>query len=450
MMTTKRTSTATATERDRSIIGSIEEYIQTQKIDDLFTRILSQTLTERPENVKEYIRKLCSSSSVDASDHDDHELDNNNAEVKETMVNKSEVRDDCDEKDLSAIVIVKHNNTISNEYLNDVLGILDLFALLADSLVVDSQQTTQKDPLEVLENKIAELRMHVRDNSSSAEPEPESNFVSAENENASLAPARADDYEEEVNEEEEEEEEEEEDGDNKEEQSDDDDDESSEGSEAGDIVSGLSMNLSLPTPERPTFLRRQSVSAECFDRQEVLKQWKKDKANEGMSEREGKDNDEKISGGTCVDGLESLDRAEQGEEKNEAKASATASEKETLLKIISASPLMSRLSNQIQIEIVDNLRKEQVFKKDDCIINQGSTANCLYILEDGECEVFKKISEAEDAKKVNVVDPVTCFGELGLLHDCARAASVICSSDKATIWSLDRSIFRQLVMFAGG
>ena len=38
-MTTKRTSTATATERDRSIIGSIEEYIKTQK--DLLDKIIS-------------------------------------------------------------------------------------------------------------------------------------------------------------------------------------------------------------------------------------------------------------------------------------------------------------------------------------------------------------------------------------------------------------------------
>jgi cAMP-dependent protein kinase regulator len=137
------------------------------------------------------------------------------------------------------------------------------------------------------------------------------------------------------------------------------------------------------------------------------------------------------------------------EAKNEGVA-ATEMEREVLLKIISASPLMSRLSIQIQKELVSNLRKERAFNKGDSIIDQGGTANCLYILEQGECEVFKTVSEEEGAKKVNVVEPGTCFGELGLLHDCPRAASVICSSDDgAVVWSLDRSIFRKLVMFAG-
>ena len=99
---------------------------------------------------------------------------------------------------------------------------------------------------------------------------------------------------------------------------------------------------------------------------------------------------------------------------------------------------------------VSSLKKERAFQKGDCIIEQGGTANCLYILEQGECEVFKKVSEEEGVKKVNVVEQGTCFGELGLLHDCPRAASVICSSDDgAVIWRLDRSIFRKLVMFAG-
>ena len=111
---------------------------------------------------------------------------------------------------------------------------------------------------------------------------------------------------------------------------------------------------------------------------------------------------------------------------------------------------MSHLCIQIQKELVSSLKKERAFQKGDCIIDQGGTANCLYILEQGECEVFKKVSEEEGVKKVNVVEQGTCFGELGLLHDCPRAASVICSSDDgAVIWRLDRSIFRKLAMFAG-
>ena len=43
---------------------SIDAYIRTHKIDDLFTRMLSATLSERPDNAREYIRKLCSNDNI--------------------------------------------------------------------------------------------------------------------------------------------------------------------------------------------------------------------------------------------------------------------------------------------------------------------------------------------------------------------------------------------------
>ena len=91
---------------------------------------------------------------------------------------------------------------------------------------------------------------------------------------------------------------------------------------------------------------------------------------------------------------------------------ASEKEQEVLLKIISESPLMSHLCIQIQKELVSSLKKERAFQKGDCIIEQGGTANCLYILEQGECEVFKKVSEEEGVKKVNVVEQGTCLASL--------------------------------------
>ena len=223
------------------------------------------------------------------------------------------------------------------------------------------------------------------------------------------------------------------------------DEESSEDDrETGDTVSGLQLSSVInnsQTNEYPTFHRRQSVSAECIDRTQLLMQMKKDESIEvakGLKGEKDAPNDKN-----------SYETITNEEGKNEIVA-ASEKEQEVLLKIISESPLMSHLCIQIQKELVSSLKKERAFQKGDCIIEQGGTANCLYILEQGECEVFKKVSEEEGVKKVNVVEQGTCFGELGLLHDCPRAASVICSSDDgAVIWRLDRSIFRKLVMFAG-
>ena len=63
---------------------------------------------------------------------------------------------------------------------------------------------------------------------------------------------------------------------------------------------------------------------------------------------------------------------------------------------------MSHLCIQIQKELVSSLKKERAFQKGDCIIEQGGTANCLYILEQGECEVFKKVSE--DPTVSNIIE----------------------------------------------
>ena len=51
-------------DRPRHIGESIDAYIRTHKIDDLFTRMLSATLSERPDNAREYIRKLCSNDNI--------------------------------------------------------------------------------------------------------------------------------------------------------------------------------------------------------------------------------------------------------------------------------------------------------------------------------------------------------------------------------------------------
>jgi hypothetical protein len=406
-------------DRPRHIGESIDAYIRTHKIDDLFTRMLSATLSERPDNAREYIRKLCSNDNIKEENDTTKMMKEESDDRRKEEQEKKEDDDDREESEDGAVkskVTVKHSDENASSYLNETLGVSHLFALLSDALVENAM--SHQDPLEVLSNTILKLR------SSNAEVEN--------------ATQKTDHI---LHEEDETEEEEEEEGshENAEESSEDD-------HEIVDIVSELPSSTSTAlnngqSSQRPAFRRRQSVSAECIDRSQLLMQMKENESIESiksLGDKKDASHDKKMD-----------DTVPGKEAKNEGVA-ATEMEREVLLKIISASPLMSRLSIQIQKELVSNLRKERAFNKGDSIIDQGGTANCLYILEQGECEVFKTVSEEEGAKKVNVVEPGTCFGELGLLHDCPRAASVICSSDDgAVVWSLDRSIFRKLVMFAG-
>ena len=438
-------------DRPRHIGESIDAYIRTHKIDDLFTRMLSATLSERPDNAREYIRKLCSNDNIKEENDTTKMMKEESDDRRKEEQEKKEDDDDREESEDGAVkskVTVKHSDENASSYLNETLGVSHLFALLSDALVENAM--SHQDPLEVLSNTILKLR------SSNVEVEnatQKTDNILDEGTNdwenvriAQQAPARVEDEEgcrdePSEHEEDETEEEEEEEGshENAEESSEDD-------HEIVDIVSELPSSTSTAlnngqSSQRPAFRRRQSVSAECIDRSQLLMQMKENESIESiksLGDKKDASHDKKMD-----------DTVPGKEAKNEGVA-ATEMEREVLLKIISASPLMSRLSIQIQKELVSNLRKERAFNKGDSIIDQGGTANCLYILEQGECEVFKTVSEEEGAKKVNVVEPGTCFGELGLLHDCPRAASVICSSDDgAVVWSLDRSIFRKLVMFAG-
>ena len=436
---------------DRAHIESIDAYIRTHKIDDLFTRMLSATLSERPNNVREYIRKLCSNNDNINDENDETKtVEESDEHRKEDQEGKGGDDDNEESEDdgVKSKVTVKHYDEYASSYLNETLGVSHLFALLSDALVENAK--SQQDPLEVLSNTIRILRNSNVNGAESAEQTFDIAAVgSNERENeivARQAPAHIEDeegYQDEANEQEEAKEEVEE-GD---ERSDESSEESSEDDHeitdtVGDLQSSPSLALNdSQSSERPAFRRRQSVSAECIDQSQLLMQMKESESIES-SKTLGDEKD--TSNGKPME-----DSFTGKEAKNEGVA-ATEMEREALLKIISASPLMSRLSLQIKKELISNLRKERGFKKGDTIINQGGTANCLYILEQGECEVYKTVSEVEGAQKVNVVKPGTCFGELGLLHDCPRAASVICSSDVgAVIWSLDRSIFRKLVMFAG-
>mmetsp|Transcript_11058 Transcript_11058/g.24813 ORF Transcript_11058/g.24813 Transcript_11058/m.24813 type:complete len:342 (-) Transcript_11058:74-1099(-) len=84
----------------------------------------------------------------------------------------------------------------------------------------------------------------------------------------------------------------------------------------------------------------------------------------------------------------------------------------------------------------------------DIVIQQGDTdAKELFMLEKGELHVFKKFSQSEtgDGKRVFQYDSAgDVFGELALLYNCPRAASIRAAS-KCILWSIDRETFSHLV-----
>ena len=99
------------------------------------------------------------------------------------------------------------------------------------------------------------------------------------------------------------------------------------------------------------------------------------------------------------------------------------------------------------LEIIINAMEEKKFKIDEKVITQGEDGDCLYIVETGSLSCFKILETGENKFLCNY-GPGDAFGELALLYNCPRAASIVCSSDESILWALDRETFNHIVKAA--
>ena len=94
--------------------------------------------------------------------------------------------------------------------------------------------------------------------------------------------------------------------------------------------------------------------------------------------------------------------------------------------------------------IVVDAMKEMNFKEGEIIINQGDDGKELYVLESGECECYKLFKGDEVPKKLRDYVPGEAFGELALLYNAPRAATIK-ATDDVVLWALDRQTFNNIV-----
>jgi len=100
--------------------------------------------------------------------------------------------------------------------------------------------------------------------------------------------------------------------------------------------------------------------------------------------------------------------------------------------------------DQNDIKIVINAMEERIFASNEFVINQGDTGDCLYVVEHGDLECFKKFKKEEAAKLVKTYVAGDSFGELALLYNAPRAATIK-TKTQSILWSLDRETFNNIV-----
>ena len=112
--------------------------------------------------------------------------------------------------------------------------------------------------------------------------------------------------------------------------------------------------------------------------------------------------------------------------------------------VVSTNILFSSYSSEEQAAIVDAFEPISA-TSGSYVIRQGTSGSVFYVVETGALDVYVKNSAGEDAKIGSPLGTGSHFGELALMYNTPRAASVLASSSCA-LWQIDRNTYRGIIL----
>ncbi|XP_046405262.1 cGMP-dependent protein kinase, isozyme 2 forms cD4/T1/T3A/T3B isoform X1 [Ischnura elegans] len=104
-------------------------------------------------------------------------------------------------------------------------------------------------------------------------------------------------------------------------------------------------------------------------------------------------------------------------------------------------------------DFMKNLEKTQITEIVDCmypvvytagsvIIEEGDVGSIVYVMEEGQVEVSR------DGKLLSTLSPGKVFGELAILYNCKRTATIKAATD-CKLWAIERQCFQTIMMRTG-
>jgi cAMP-dependent protein kinase regulator len=104
-------------------------------------------------------------------------------------------------------------------------------------------------------------------------------------------------------------------------------------------------------------------------------------------------------------------------------------------------------------DVVNAFQPEQIPKGVD-IIKQGDAGHCLYIIDEGQVDVFvarpgpggQSARHGDRGTRATTLTSGALFGELALMYSTPRAATVTATSASVRTWKLDALDFKMLLM----
>ncbi|CAB4374429.1 unnamed protein product [Rhizophagus irregularis] len=105
--------------------------------------------------------------------------------------------------------------------------------------------------------------------------------------------------------------------------------------------------------------------------------------------------------------------------------------------------LFKNLDEEQYKDVIDAMVEKRVSNHEQ-IIRQGGIGDFFYVVETGTFDVYVSKNGAPP-EKVHSYGPGGSFGELALMYNAPRAATVVATSD-SVLWALDRVTFRRILM----
>ncbi|KAI8927704.1 cyclic nucleotide-binding-like protein [Entophlyctis helioformis] len=121
----------------------------------------------------------------------------------------------------------------------------------------------------------------------------------------------------------------------------------------------------------------------------------------------------------------------------------SAEQRKRIESAIHANFLFKSLDEEQYVDVVNAMAEKRVVPGEE-VIKQGGIGDFFYVVETGALDVFVSRNN-QPAIKVTDYGPNGSFGELALMYNAPRAATVIATQD-SVLWALDRVTFRRILM----
>ncbi|ETV78439.1 hypothetical protein, variant [Aphanomyces astaci] len=112
---------------------------------------------------------------------------------------------------------------------------------------------------------------------------------------------------------------------------------------------------------------------------------------------------------------------------------------------VSCNFMLNALATEQLTDVILAMEERKV-RAGDTIIKQGDEGDYFYVIDSGEFDVFTRQNDPPTVPVFHYTNGGT-FGELALMYNSPRAATVVAVTDGA-LWALDRDTFRQIVVTA--